>query len=324
MMKPLNRRPGLKVLVALGVLLALPAWSQTWPVRPIKLIVPQAAGSGNDVLARTLAEQLGKGLGQSVVVENRPGANGSVAASYTVGQSADGYTLFLAGVSNLAWNPYLYQRLSYNPARDFAGVAVFANTQFVTLASPTLQVRSFAELVKKAKEAPGQISYASAGIGNSTHLSMELVAERSGMKLQHVPFNGAGATTSLMAGDTPVMTTVPGGITELVRTGKLVALAVTGDKRMDAFPNVPTFKELGYDVAVPGWYSIVAKTGTPPAIVQRLNTEINKAIQTPEVRERLAAQTLEPISAPASEVERLMQRDAAAWGPFIKKLDIAQ
>lgn len=320
----MNHRSGLKLLAALGLLLALPALAQTWPARPIKLVVPQAAGSGNDVLARTLAEQLGKGLGQSVVVENRPGANGSVAASYTLGQAADGYTLFLAGVSNLAWNPYLYKHLSYQPARDFTGVAVFANTPFVTLVSPTLQVRSFAELVKKAKEAPGRLSYASAGIGNSTHLSMELVAERSGMKLQHVPFNGAGASTSVMAGDTPVMTTVPGGITELVRTGKLVALAVTGDKRMDALPEVPTFKELGHDVAVPGWYSIVARTGTPSAVVQRLNAEINKAIQTPEVRERLAAQALEPISAPPAEVERLVQRDAAAWGPFIKKLDIAQ
>ncbi|MGH8848708.1 MAG: Bug family tripartite tricarboxylate transporter substrate binding protein, partial [Polaromonas sp.] len=289
---------------------AATALAQTFPARPVRLVVPQPAGTSNDVLARTLADQLGKTLGQPVVVENKPGANGTIAANYTISQPADGHTLFLAGVSNLAWNPHLYSNLSHVPSRDFAGVALIANTPFATLVSPALGVKTFADLVKKARQEPGKISFASAGIGNSTHLAMELISERAGMKLQHVPFNGPGLQTSLLAEETPVMTGPLGGVSELVRTGKLSALAVTGYKRLTAFPNVPTFKELSYDVAVPGWYSIVVRSGTAPAIIQRLNAEINKAMETPEMKEKLANQVLDALGGPPSEVERLMKRDA--------------
>jgi len=299
------------------------AWAQPWPERPVRLVVPQAGGTGNDVLARALAEQLGQRWGQAVVVENRPGANGVVAIHYLMGQPADGYTLFFAGVSNLAFNPLMYRKLPYDPQRDLAGVAMLANSPFVLVASPKLGVRSFADFVKLARAQPGAISYASGGIGNSTHLAMALVAERAGLRLLHVPFNGSGGSTSLMTGDTPVMMNVIAGVQPYIAGGKLVPLAVTGERRIAALPDVPTFRELGYDIAVPGWYAIVARAGTPAALIDRINADINAVIGSAGFREKLAFQFLDPIQGPPAEVAKYMRRDAAAWAPLIHKLDIA-
>ncbi|WP_233474089.1 Bug family tripartite tricarboxylate transporter substrate binding protein [Cupriavidus pauculus] len=192
--------------------LAAGAWAQGFPAKPIRLVVPQAGGTGNDVLARALAEKLGQAWKQPVVVENKPGANGTLAISYVLAQPADGYTLFFAGVSNLSFNPFLYPKLPYSPSRDLIGVAMLANSPFVFVASPSLHVQTFQEFVRLAKSRPGEISFASGGIGNSTHLAMELVAERTGVQMQHVPFNGTGGSTSLMNGQTPVMMNVVAGV----------------------------------------------------------------------------------------------------------------
>lgn len=303
------------------------AHGQTFPTRPVKIVLPQPPGAGPDAMARALADVLSKDLGQPVVIENRPGANGSLAASYVISQPADGHTLFLVGVSNMSWNPFLYKQLSYNLTRDLVGVAVLANSRFVTVAAPSLGVRTLAELVTKAKAEPGRIDFASVGVGNSTHLATELLMQRTGIQMQHVPFGGAtGATfyTSLMSGETPVMTSVPSDIVPLAKAGKVVALAVTGDKRMPQLPDVPTFKELGIDMDVPGWYALVTRTGTSSAHIERLNAAVNKALDTPKMREVLAAQVLEPVHAPANEVERLTKRDSDAWGPVIERLNIAK
>ncbi|MFO1330176.1 MAG: tripartite tricarboxylate transporter substrate binding protein [Rubrivivax sp.] len=324
-MTPRRLVAGLLVACACG--LAGLAQAQVFPNRPLKLVVPQPVGTGPDVLARTLADELARLLGQNVVVENKVGANGSLAAAYLLQQPADGYTMFLAGVSNMAWNPFLYKSLGHQPARDFAGIAVIANTPFVTAVAPSLGVRTLDELVRKAKAEPGRISFASSGIGNSTHLSTELLMHRTGMQMQHVPFGGAGgpsAMTSVLAGDTPVVTTVPVGVVPQVKAGKLLALAVTGDKRLPQLPDVPTFAELGVELEVPGWYSIVTRAGSPPEAIQRLNAEINKALETPLVKERLAQQMLTAIRSAPGDVERYTARDAAAWGPLIQRLGIAQ
>ncbi len=310
-------------LVAAGLSCTGLAQAQAWPQRPVRLVVPQAGGTGNDVLARALAEALGKRWGGSVVVENKPGANGVLAISHVLQQPADGHTLFFAGVSNLAFNPFLYPTLPYVPQRDLAGVAMLANSPFVLVVAPSLHAGSFAEFVRMAKARPGAISYASGGIGNSTHLAMELVAERAGIKLMHVPFNGAGGSTSLMSGETPAMMNVVAGVQPYIAGKKLVPLAVTGERRLAALPDVPTFKELGYDVAVPGWYAIVAKAGTPQALVQKINADINAAMDEPAFKDKLGYQFLDPIKGPPAEVERYMRRDAQTWGPLIRKLGIA-
>jgi len=303
--------------------LAAGAWAQGFPAKPIRLVVPQAGGTGNDVLARALAEKLGQAWKQPVVVENKPGANGTLAISYVLAQPADGYTLFFAGVSNLSFNPFLYPKLPYSPSRDLTGVAMLANSPFVFVASPSLHVQTFQEFVRLAKSRPGEISFASGGIGNSTHLAMELVAERTGVQMQHVPFNGTGGSTSLMNGQTPVMMNVVAGVQPFIAGRKLVPLAVTGEKRLPALPAVPTFKELGYDVEVPGWYAIVARSGTPVELIQRINADINHVLDDPQFKEKLAFQFLDAIKGPPSEVGRYMKRDADAWGPIIRRLNIS-
>lgn len=297
--------------------------AQTFPSKPVRLVVPQAGGTGNDVLARALAEKLALTWKQPVVVENKPGANGTLAIDYVLGQPADGHTLFFAGVSNLAFNPFLYPKLPYNPTRDLTGVAMLANSPFVFVAAPSLNVSTFQDFVRMAKARPGEISFASGGIGNSTHLAMELMAERTGIRMQHVPFNGAGGSTSLMSGQTPVMMNVIAGVQPFFASKKLVPLAVTGDKRLPALPTVPTFKELGYDVQVPGWYAIVARAGTPANVVQKVNADINQVLDDPGFREKLGNQFLDPIKGPPTEVERYMKRDADTWGPIIRRLNIS-
>lgn len=324
----LNRRNLLCASVAAASQLNLPSFAQAnFPSKPIKIIVPQPSGSGPDALARTLADILQKSLNQSVVVENKPGANGSLAASYVLAQPADCHTLFVAGVSNMSWNPLLYKGLGHNPAKDFAGIAVIANTPFVTAVSPGLGVKTLPELIKMAKAAPDKLSYASAGIGNSTHLATELLKSRTGIQMQHVPISGAGgptALTSVMAGDTPVITTVPVGVVPLAKAGKLIALAVTGEQRLVQLPQVPTFKELGIDMDVPGWYSIVTRSGAPADAIDHLNKAINKALDTAEMKERLANQMLTPIRSVPADVQRLTKHDSEAWAPVIERLGIAQ
>lgn len=297
--------------------------AQAFPAKPVRLVVPQAGGTGNDVLARALAEKLSRAWQQPVVVENKPGANGTLAVSYVLGQPADGYTLFFAGVSNLSFNPFLYPKLPYDPGRDLAGVAMLANSPFVFVAAPSLKVDTFRDFVQMARARPGEISFASGGIGNSTHLAMELVAQRTGIRLQHVPFNGTGGSASLMNGQTPVMMNVVAGVQPFITGKKLVPLAVTGDKRLQALPAVPTFRELGYDVQVPGWYAIVARSGTPAAVISKVNADINQILDDPQFREKLGFQFLEAIKGPPSEVERYMKRDADTWGPIIRKLGIS-
>ncbi|NUO85760.1 MAG: tripartite tricarboxylate transporter substrate binding protein [Cupriavidus sp.] len=320
----MDRRQLLARLAATAVAVALPgiAHAQGFPSKPVRLVVPQAGGSGNDVLARALAEKLSRAWQQPVVVENRPGANGTLAIAYVLGQPADGHTLFFAGVSNLSFNPFLYPKLPYDPGRDLTGVAMLANSPFVFVAAPSLKVDSFKEFVQMAKARPGEISFASGGIGNSTHLAMELVAQRTGIRLQHVPFNGTGGSTSLMNGQTPVMMNVVAGVQPLIAGKKLVPLAVTGDQRLQALPSAPTFRELGYDVQVPGWYAIVARSGTPPAVISKVNADINQILDDPQFKEKLGFQFLDAIKGPPSEVGRYMKRDADTWGPIIRKLGI--
>ncbi|WP_439669831.1 Tripartite-type tricarboxylate transporter, extracytoplasmic receptor component TctC [Cupriavidus necator] len=321
----MDRRQLLARVAGTAVAMALPGigQAQTFPSKPVRLVVPQAGGTGNDVLARALAEKLSRAWNQPVVVENKPGANGTLAISYVIGQPADGYTLFFAGVSNLSFNPFLYPKLPYNPGQDLTGVAMLANSPFVFVAAPSLKADTFQDFVRMAKARPGEISFASGGIGNSTHLAMELVAQRTGVRLQHVPFNGSGGSTSLMNGQTPVMMNVLAGVQPYIAGKKLIPLAVTGDKRQPALPAVPTFKELGYDVQVPGWYAIVARTGTPAGVIRKVNADINQILDDPQFQEKLAFQFLDAIKGPPSEVERYMKRDADTWGPIIRNLAIS-
>lgn len=294
-----------------------------YPSKPIKFVIPQAGGSANDVLARTLAESVSKVLHQPVVIENKPGANGILGLSYLVGQPADGYTWFMAGFSNLAWNPLLYKNISYKNS-DLEGVAIFADTPFVSVTAPSLGVKDFKAFEALIKKNPGKYTYASAGIGNSTHLSTELVKQKTGMQMQHSPFNGAGASVSVMNGDTPFMTIPPGGIMSLIQSQKLVPLAVTGSERLASLPDVPTYKELGYDINVPGWYSVVVRKGVSKEIISKVNAAINTALKDPEMIKRLEAQSLLAVVSKPEDVMVRTERISAEWAPIISQLGIQQ
>jgi tripartite-type tricarboxylate transporter receptor subunit TctC len=314
-----------RALLSLGTLAALApaaALAQDFPGKPLRLVVPQAAGTGNDVLARSLADLLATELGQPVVVENRPGANGGIAAQAVLAHPADGTTLLFSGVSNLSWTPLLYPGLKYQPARDFSGVALLANTPFIMVTGAASPFRTLADVVQAAKAQPGTVNFASYGVGNSTHLATELFADRAGLLLHHIPFSGAAATTSVVSGEVGLLTTVPGGVRALLQGGKLRALAVTGTRRLAAFPDVPTFKEAGFDIEVPGWYSIVARAGTPPALLEQLNRRINRVVASAGMQARLADQSLDAMQATPAELDRLIVRDSQAWAPLIKKLNI--
>lgn len=313
-------------VVAAAFSLAISFSSQAnnvFPNKPIKFVIPQAGGSANDVLARTLADSVSKILEQPVVIENKPGANGMLGISYTLSQPADGYTWFMAGFSNLAWNHLLYKKVNYKIS-DIEGVAIFADTPFVSVTAPSLGTKDFKGFEKLIKENPGKYSYASAGIGNSTHLSTELIMQKTGMKLMHTPFNGPGSSVSVMNGDTPFMTIPPGGIMSLIKSEKLVPLAVTGDVRLPALPNVPTYKELGYDITVPGWYSVIVRKGVDRAIVAKINEAINKALKDPDMVSRLQAQSLTAVTSKPEDVMVKADQLAKEWAPIIEELGIQQ
>ncbi|WP_291387445.1 MULTISPECIES: tripartite tricarboxylate transporter substrate binding protein [Achromobacter] len=311
--------------VACALLASMAAVAADYPARPIKLVVPQAAGGGTDVIGRLWADYLSRQLKMPVVVENRPGANGILASSYVAKQPADGYTVLVSGISYLAFNPHMYKDLPYEPARDFDGISLLVNTPFLLVAGTQTDIRSLDELVQQAKANPGALNFASAGKGNSTHLVVEMLAKRLGMALTHVPYNGAAAgLTSVMANQTQLMADVLNTGAVQAKAGKVVPLAVVGAKRAASVPDVPTLGELGLaDFPLPGWYALVAPKGTPAPAIDRLNAETRRFFDDPAVKARLQELQLEPLPSAPETVAQWTQRDSATWGPLIRQLGLS-
>ncbi|WP_312994524.1 tripartite tricarboxylate transporter substrate binding protein [Achromobacter animicus] len=311
--------------VACALLASMAAVAADYPARPIKLVVPQAAGGGTDVIGRLWADYLSRQLKTPVVVENRPGANGILASSYVAKQPADGYTVLVSGISYLAFNPHMYKDLPYEPARDFDGISLLVNTPFLLVAGTQTGIRSLDELVQQAKANPGALNFASAGKGNSTHLVVEMLAKRLGMALTHVPYNGAAAgLTSVMANQTQLMADVLNTGAVQTKAGKVVPLAVVGAKRAASVPDVPTLSELGLaDFPLPGWYALVAPKGTPAPAIDRLNAETRRFFDDPAVKARLQELQLEPLPSAPETVAQWTQRDSATWGPLIRQLGLS-
>jgi tripartite-type tricarboxylate transporter receptor subunit TctC len=287
----------LLALPAFSALLALPVCAQDYPLRPVRLIVPFPPGGGNDIVARAVAQELGKSLGQQFVVDNRAGAGGAVGAELAARSPADGYTLFLGGVGSHVVNPSLHPKLSYDPIRDFAPVTLIASAPSVLVVHPSLQAARLAELTALAKAHPGKLNYASNGNGSSAQLAAVLYESMAGVRMVHVPYKGvAQALVDLMSGEVQLMFGTLVAILPHIKAGRLRALAVTGRDRSALLPEVPTLAESGLPGYEAGsWYGILAPAGTPGAIVARLNAEINAAIRQPEVRERLAAEGAEVV-----------------------------
>lgn len=295
-----------------------------YPNRPIRLIVPQSAGSGGDVVARLLGEKLSKDLGQSIVVDNRPGANGIVAMTTVAKASSDGYTLLLTGVSQISFNPHLYASLPYNPQKDYTFISPVVDTPFVLVASKASGITSMPGLIEKAKQKPGGLTFSSAGVGNSTHLAMEVVADKLGLKMTHVAYKGSGpALTGVVAGEVDTMASVLGAALPQVTGGTVVPLAIMGPQRVKELPNVPTLKEAGVDVPVlPSWYALVGPAGLDPKIVSKLNAAVQGALADPQVKAKLASLYLYPVAGTSDAMKQRAASESKTWGEFIRKRGI--
>jgi tripartite-type tricarboxylate transporter receptor subunit TctC len=302
------------------VTLTSPAAAQSFPSRPVRIIVPLAAGGPGDVLARAVGQKLSESLGQPVVIDNRPGANTNVGAEVVVKAAPDGHTL-LATASTLTINPSLYASLPYDPIRDFAPVTLIATTPLMLVAHPSLPVRSVKELIALAKAKPSQLLYGSAGNGSTLHLAGEMFNTLAGVKLMHVPYKGVtGAFSDLLGGQISLM--FPGTPIALpqAQAGKLRALGTTGSRRTPAAPELPTIAEAGvpgYEVSV--WYGILAPAGTPPAIVNRLHTEVSRIVQLPDIKERWAVLGAEPVSNAPDQFAAFLKADLGKWAKVVRE-----
>ncbi len=304
-------------MLALPALASAQAWSPTGPVR---VILPQNAGSSGDVLMRQMAEIMGRELGQPVVVDNRPGANGALAASQLTQARPDGQTVMLAGVSMVAFNQHLYRALPYDPLRDFTYIAPVTNTAFVVIASRASGITTLRELVERARAQPERLNFSSAGIANTTHLAMEMLADRAGVRMTHVPFPGSPqAMAAVVAGQVEAMVTVLGIGLPLIRGGQVVPLAVVRDARAAVLPDVPTQAEAGVDSPIiPGWFALAGPAGMPEAPIARLNAAIRTTLTDPAMQQRLAAQDLEALIGSAADIRARLERDSQVWGDFIR------
>ena len=301
--------------------MAAPAQAADYPDHPITLIVPYAPGGGNDVLARGVAEPMGKALGRQIVIENHGGAGGSIGTRQVAKAAPDGYTLGLGGTGTLAIDPTLYPNAGYDPRKDFAPVGLIATSPLIILVNPSLPAHNVQELIALAKKQPGKLNYASAGRGSGIHLGTVLFAETAGIDLTHIPYKGSGpALTDLLGNHVAIyFSSLPPAI-GLVKEGKLRALGVTGLTRSPIFPDVPTVAEQG----LPGFeavlhYGIVAPAGTPRPIVDKLNAALRQALDSPEVHKRIATEGAEPLPTTPEQYAADIDHEETKWSALVKK-----
>jgi len=311
-----------QALAALAlVALATAAPAQDYPAKPIRLIVPFPPGGGTDIAARTVANKLSETVKWTFVVENKPGAGGNLGVEQAVKSPADGYTLVIGQTSNLAINPTLYAKLPYDPLKDLSPVALIVSAPVVFVVATNSPYKSLGDLVAAAKRDPGAVSFASPGNGTVSHLAGEFLQRSAGVKFTHVPYKGAAqAMTDLLGGQVQsFMSSVPSALAQ-IRGGRLRAIAVTSAKRAAQMPDVPTIAESGY----PGfeaitWYGLLAPAGTPVVIIARLNAELNRVLETPDVRERLATEGGEVLGGSPERFASLLKADQAKWGRVVKE-----
>ena len=304
--------------------LAAPAAAQTadtYPNRPIRIIVPQAAGSGVDLQARTLAQKMGELWGHQGVVENRPGANAIIGMEAVAKSAPDGYTLVYAPVSSLTTNQFIYKKLPYDALRDFAPITQTVANPLGAISNPASGIKSLKDLVERAKASPGSLNYGSMGIGNMTHLQGVLLSLAADIKMTHVPYRGqTPMVTDILGGQVPFGFTTTAGVTDLAETGKLNLIATFGEQRDEQFPKVPTPYELGYKSAVVvGWAGLLAPAGTPKAIVEKLHSGMAKALTMPDVKEAILKQGSRAVASKSPEdFARYIKAESDKFHPVIK------
>lgn len=311
--------PRLLVLAAALFAAALPSLAQTWPNRTVKIIVPFPAGGPTDVLTRVLAEKMGGQLGQPVVVENKPGAGGSIGADFVAKSPADGYTLVMATTSTHSIGPNL-GKIAYDPVKDFTPIVWVGNATNILVVSNHVPAANVQELIALARKDPGKLNYATSGIGTISHLTSELFANMAGVKLTHVPYKGTQQSIpDMMSGQVAilfdnVMTAQPN-----IKAGKVKGIAISSSARSPLVPDLPTVAESG----LPGfqslvWFGLLGPANTPKVVVDRVNAEMNRALQLPDIQARFTQMGFEPAGGTAADFAQAIQRDSQKWSKVIK------
>jgi tripartite-type tricarboxylate transporter receptor subunit TctC len=321
----MKRRTLLAALASVAALLPVaPGAAQTaddYPNRPIRIIVPQAAGSGVDLQARTLAQKMAELWGHQGVVENRPGANAIIGMEAGAKSQPDGYTLIYAPVSSMTTNAFIYKKLPYDTLRDFAPITQTAANPLGAVVNPASGIKSIKDLVERAKANPGQLNYGSFGIGNMTHLMGVLLSIAADIKMTHVPHRGqTPAITSVLGGQIPLAFTTTAGVTDLVESKKLDLLATFGQERDEQFPNTPTPYELGYkSVIVVGWSGLLAPAGVPPQILAKLHSGMVRALAMPDVKTAFLRQGSKAVSSKSpQEFANYIKSESQKFHPVVK------
>jgi tripartite-type tricarboxylate transporter receptor subunit TctC len=305
----------------LGVAAAAATHAQNYPTRPIRIIAQFTPGTSTDILARVIGGKLSETWGQQVVVDNRPGAGGVVGTELGAKAAPDGYTLTMAVSSGFGINPTLYAKLPYDAIRDFAPITNIALTPQTLVAYPGYAAKSVKELVALAKEKPGQVNYASLGSGSTSHLTMEMFRSAAGIQLNHIPYKGSPAAhAELFSGQIPVMFDAIPAVLPHVKSGRLRGLGIATLKRSQFLPDVPTIAESGYrGFEAVGWIGIAAPAKTPAPVLDRLNAEIVRTINTPEMKERLATLAFTPVGDTREQFARFIKAEIAKWGKAVRE-----
>ena len=320
----MNRLSNPAVVVGCALCALTPAaLGQAYPTKPVRMIAASSPGSAVDIVARIVAQKLGEQLGQQVVVDNRAGAGGNLGAELAAKAAPDGYTLFM-GTPAHAINTGLYRKLNYDLIRDFSPVTQVTSGQYVVVVHPSLPAKSIRELIALARAKPGQLNYASAGSGNATHLAGELFASATRIKLVHVPYKGSGpAVTDLVGGQVQLMFANLVAALPQVKTGRIRALAVTGQTRAAAAPELPTVIEAGVPgYVVTSWFGVLVPAATPRELIMKLNAELARTMSAPDVRDRLAADGAEPTTGTPEQFGAFLRAEINRWTKVVKDAGI--
>jgi tripartite-type tricarboxylate transporter receptor subunit TctC len=312
--------PGFGFLVGLYCSAAIP---QQYPSRPVRIIVPNAPGSLNDTVSRLVSARFAESLNQQVIVDNRPGAGGGIGAEVVAKAAPDGHTLLIAANTVMVVNPFLYSKLGYDPLRDFEPIAMLAKITEVLVVHPSLRVKTVAELVRLAKARPAQIAYASGGNGHPTHLMMELLQRKAGIRLVHIPYKGTPpAMQALVSGEVGAFNIGIGVARPHISNGKVLALAKTGQPSKETLPGVPALTSLYPDAEYIPWQAAFVPKGTPPEVVALLNSEIGKVLASSDVKTRMASLDLTPVGGSARDLDRTLRADLELNRELVKSIGL--
>lgn len=315
---------GFKMFVA-GLVLFGPAaaTAQSYPAKPVRIIVPFPAGGGTDIMARTIADKIGTALGQQFLVDNRTGAGGTLGSDLVAKSAPDGYTLLVSSSSPMVIGPNLMQKPPYDPLRSFSPIIIISSAPNVLVIHPVVPAKNVKELITLARQRPGQINYASNGAGTLSHLTGELFSQRTGIKMVHVPYRGAPpAVIDTMAGNVSLLFSAYPTVSVQVQSKRLRALAVTGAKRAAVAPDLPSIAETLPGFESSQWWGMFGPAGMPPDMVNRLNASAQQALTLPDVRKRLAADAAEPVGGSAAESVKFLEQDYQKWRKVIRDAGI--